>query len=60
MVIDRGTGEPFTNADIQVGANVGVLASPAHALLRSPRALAVMGPAAFGFSVPYIPVEEQL
>lgn len=60
MVLDRRTGEPFTNTDLPEGHEVGVLAAPAHSLLRSSAALAVLGPAAFGFPVPYVPVEERL
>jgi uncharacterized protein len=60
MVLDWRTGEPFTNTDLPEGHEVGVLAARAHPLLRSSAALAVLGPAAFGFPVPYVPVEERL
>jgi len=36
---------------------VAVLALPAHPLLRTPEALAVVGPRAFGYDVDYVPLE---
>ncbi len=60
MVLDHDTGEPFTNTDLPEGQEVGVLAAPAHPLLRTPQALAVLGPAHFGFPLPYEPVEHRL
>jgi DUF917 family protein len=57
MVADAATGEPYTNTDLPVGAEVGVLAAPAPAVFRTPQGLAALGPAHFGLDVPYTPVE---
>ncbi len=59
MVLGRG-GEPYTNTMLAEGTAVAVLAAAAHPRLRKPRALALLGPAHYGFDIPYVPIEERL
>jgi len=49
VVLDADTGLPITTEMLRYGQRIAVLGLPAHALLRSPEALAVVGPAAFGY-----------
>lgn len=49
VVLDADTGLPITTEVLRYGQRVAVLALPCHALLRTPEALAVVGPAAFGY-----------
>jgi hypothetical protein len=60
MVAAAASGEPYTNADLPVGAEVGVLAAPAPAVFRTPQGLAALGPGHFGLAEPYVPVETRL
>lgn len=56
-VIDQDTGEPITTELLCYGLRVAVLGVPAHEMLKTPEALAVVGPAAFGYrDVPYAPL----
>ena len=48
-------GYPVTTESIRYGMRVGVLALPANPMLLTPEAMAVVGPQAFGFNVPYTP-----
>ncbi len=49
VVLDADTGLPITTEMLRYGQRIAVLGLPAHALLRTPEALAVVGPAAFGY-----------
>ncbi|NDV00244.1 DUF917 domain-containing protein [Pseudoroseicyclus tamaricis] len=49
MNVDLDTGEPITTEMLRYGQRVAVLGIPAHPLLTSPEALAVVGPEAFGY-----------
>ena len=49
VVLEAETGLPITTEVLRYGQRVAVLALPCHDLLRSPEALAVVGPAAFGY-----------
>jgi len=49
VVLDADTGLPITTEVLRYGQRVAVLALPSHELLRTPEALAVVGPAAFGY-----------
>lgn len=60
MTADAATGEPYTNTDLPVGTEVGVLAAPSPAAFRTPEGLAALGPAHFGLAVPYVPVEARV
>jgi DUF917 family protein len=59
MVLDRRTGEPFTNTDLPEGGSIGVLAARAPLVWQSPEGLAALGPGHFGFAIPYRPVVPQ-
>jgi DUF917 family protein len=57
-VVDQDTGEPITTEIVRYGLRVAVLGIPAPAQLRTPAALAVVGPAAFGYpDVGYVPLD---
>jgi DUF917 family protein len=52
-------GHPLQTEDLRYGLRVSILGLPAHPLLRTPEALAVVGPAAFGYDdVKYQPLAE--
>ncbi|MDP9370357.1 MAG: DUF917 domain-containing protein [Chloroflexota bacterium] len=56
-LVDADTAEPITTEVARYGLRVVVLGIPAAAMLRTPEALAVVGPAAFGYrDVPYVPL----
>ncbi len=49
VVLDSDTGLPITTEMLRYGQRVAVIGLPAHPLMRSPEALKVVGPAAFGY-----------
>ncbi len=56
-ILDSETGEPITTEQLRYGLRVTVLAIPCSDKLRTPQALAVVGPSAFGYpEVTYIPL----
>jgi uncharacterized protein len=56
-LVDADTAEPITTEIARYGLRVVVLGVPAPELLKTPAALAVVGPAAFGYpDVPYVPL----
>ena len=56
-LVDLETAEPVTTEVVRYGLRVAVLGIPAPASLRTPQALAVVGPAAFGYTdVTYHPL----
>ncbi|MHB1415259.1 MAG: DUF917 domain-containing protein [Chloroflexota bacterium] len=57
-VVQRDSGEPWTNSDLETGAEVAVLGFRADARYRTPRGLELMGPEHYGFDLPYVPIEE--
>jgi uncharacterized protein len=56
VILDVDTGHAITTDVLRYGQRVAVLALPCHPLLRTPQALAVVGPAAFGLDVRYSPL----
>lgn len=48
-MIDIDTAEPTTTETIRYGFRVAVIGMPAHPLLKTPEALEVIGPKAFGY-----------
>ena len=60
QVIDTAKGMPYTNNKIEEGMEVTVIAMKAREVFRSERGLFVLSPKAFGFDVPYTPVEQLL
>ena len=60
VVLDSDTGLPITTEMLRYGQRVAVLGLPAHPLMRSPEALKVVGPAAFGYSdITFNPMEDK-
>lgn len=56
-LVDEDTSEPITTEILRYGLRVVVLGIPAPELLKTPEALAVIGPAAFGYpDVEYTPL----
>ena len=49
MNLELDTGEPITTEVLRYGQRVAVIGLPAHDLLKSPEALRVVGPKAFGY-----------
>lgn len=57
MIVEADTGEPITTEILRYGQRIAVLGLSAHALLRTPEAMAVVGPTAFGYpDIPFTPV----
>lgn len=57
-ILDAETGEPITTETLRYGFRVVVLAIPGNPHWRSEAGLQVVGPAYFGYDVPFTPVEE--
>jgi len=55
-MVDLETGEPITTEVLRFGLRVAVIGLPCHPLLRTPDALAVIGPRAFGYEIDYHPL----
>jgi len=56
-ILDKETAAPITTGSLRYGQRIRVVGVPAPPLLRTDRALAVIGPKAFGYDVPYDPLE---
>jgi len=57
IILELDTGRPITTEVLRFGQRVAVIALPCHPLLRTPEALAVVGPKAFGLgSVEFQPL----
>jgi hypothetical protein len=57
-VVDRETGQPITTEALRYGQRVKVIGTSAPQVLRTPAALTVFGPRAFGFDEDFIPIED--
>jgi DUF917 family protein len=55
-LVDESTAEPITTEVVRYGLRVVVIGIPAPELLRTEQALRFVGPAAFGYDVPYRPM----
>src|SRR5207248_4348288 len=55
-ILDDETGEPTSTETLRYGLRVAVVGFPADPKLTTPVALAVVGPAAFGYDLPYRPL----
>jgi DUF917 family protein len=56
-LVDEDSAEPVTTEIVRYGLRVVVLGIPAPEMLKTPQALDVVGPAAFGYTdVPYVPL----
>lgn len=49
VILDVDTGHAITTDVLRYGQRVAIVALPCHPVLRTPEALAVVGPSAFGF-----------
>jgi hypothetical protein len=56
-ILDKETAAPITTGSLRYGQRVRVVGVPAPPLLRTDRALEVIGPEAFGYSLPYEPLD---
>lgn len=57
-VLDGATAEPITTEGLKYGQRVSVLGISAAPIMRTPEALAVFGPQAFGLPDPFTPIEQ--
>lgn len=58
VVLDVDTGLPITTEVLRYGQRIAVLALPCDDLLRTPEALDVVGPAAFGYpGITFVPLD---
>ena len=58
LILDRETGEAITTETLRYGQRVRVLGVAAVPIMRTPEALKVIGPEAFGLDEPFKPIEE--
>ncbi len=56
-VMDIDSGYPITTEDLQYGLRVAVVAIAADEKMKTPTALTVVGPRAFGFKFDYLPLK---
>ena len=57
MNLELETGEPITTETLRYGQQLAVIGLPAHDLMKTPEALKVVGPAAFGYpDLTYVPL----
>jgi hypothetical protein len=57
-ILDRETAEPITTEALRYGQRVKVMGVSTPAIMRTPEALVVFGPRAFGIDVDFVPIEE--
>ena len=56
-LVDEDSAEPITTEVVRYGLRGVVLGIPAPAMLKTPQALRVIGPGAFGYTdVPFVPL----
>lgn len=58
MVFDTATATPVTTEALRFGSRVTVVGAPCDPRYRTGVGLEVVGPGAFGYDLPYVPVEE--
>ncbi|GAA2816800.1 DUF917 domain-containing protein [Kribbella solani] len=58
-MVDPQTASAISTEMLRYGQRVALLAWPCHPLWRSPRALDLVGPRAFGYDLDYHPVEDR-
>lgn len=59
-IVDAESGRPISTEETRYGLRVAVLGLPCSPLLRSPEALAVVGPRAFGYDLEYQPLGDYI
>jgi hypothetical protein len=58
-LLDEQTGEAIHTERLRYGQRLIAVAMPCPPVWRTPRGLETAGPRAFGFDIPYVPVEER-
>jgi DUF917 family protein len=56
-IVNEEDAEPVTTEILRYGYRVAVLGIPCSPMLRTPEGLAAVGPAAFGYELPFVPLE---
>ncbi len=56
-IVDRETAETIVTERLKYGQRVKVVGASAPAALRTPEALAILGPSALGIATPYQQIE---
>lgn len=56
-VVETESGTPVTTEVVRGGLRVSVLGFPCSPLYRTPKALRVVGPRAFGYALPFVPLD---
>ncbi|MBX5485439.1 MAG: DUF917 domain-containing protein [Mycolicibacterium hassiacum] len=56
-IVNRDDGEPVTTEMLRYGYRIFVVGIPCSPMLRTPEALEVVGPPAFGYDLPFVPLE---
>jgi DUF917 family protein len=56
-IVNQDDGEPITTEILRYGYRVSVIGIPCSDMLRTPEALEVVGPPAFGYDLPFEPME---
>lgn len=59
-IVDRETAEPIPVEALRYGQRVQVIGASVPPIMRTPEALAIFGPQAFGFKEPFTPIEDIL
>ena len=57
-VLESDTGRPVSTEELRYGQRISVIGIPCAPILRTAQALAVVGPAAFGYREDFVPVGE--
>jgi len=58
MNLELETGEPITTEMLRYGQQLAVIGIPAHELMKTPEALKVVGPKAFGYpDIEFVPLQ---
>jgi DUF917 family protein len=59
MNLALDNGEPITTEMLRYGQRIAIIGLPAHDLLKTPQALKIVGPAAFGYpDLTYVPLAD--
>jgi len=61
MNLELETGEPITTEMLRYGQQLAVIGIPAHELMKTPEALKVVGPKAFGYpDIEFVPLQSSI
>jgi uncharacterized protein len=59
-ILDADDGAPITTESLRYGFRVQVLGIPCDRQWRTPEGLALVGPAYFGYDIPFVPIEDRV